>query len=175
MGSNSTIGQWKGVSEGKGELGEGSIEGGRVEERREISAPVRLEECKLEADFKREPDAGTKHFFVEANPNDPNARDDVGGLDPDVEEPTPSPTFYNSPALLQYQVLDAVTPKWILPGNACDEAVEGVRTAWESATQAKEHQKQAREDSKKQKAAEKEEATARKHYKKLGINMTVKE
>ena len=129
---------------------------------------VRLAESELEADFAREPDSSTEHFFVEIAEEDLSGEEEAADLEPEVEEPQSITSFLQLPSFTPTASRRRRDPivdfakSIILTGDAYNEAAESIRLARESAAQEKEHQKEAREETRKRKADERQQAAARK-------------
>ena len=124
-------------------------------------------EWDLAADFSREPEAATEHFFVGVDPSEEAVDSDVGTFD--TEAPA-------AESITQFLQLPRFTPRAtsrrrdpvvdfaksvILTSVEYEEAAAGIIAAREDAAKEKERQKQQREETKKRKLEEKEEAMAR--------------
>ena len=129
--------------------------------------PLASSEQDIAADFSREPQAGTKHFFVGADPYGEAVDSDVAALD--TEAPMPEsitqflqlPRFTPSASSHRRDPIVDFAKSVILTSSEYEEAAAIIITASEDATKEKQRQKQQREESKKRKLEEREEAMAR--------------
>jgi flagellar biosynthesis GTPase FlhF len=125
-------------------------------------------EMELDHDFREAPSASTSHFFVALDGSPVEADEEIGLLDPTVEEPESRTQFLQLPSVTartsgrHRDPVMEFSKSIIITSAEYIEAAHAIKTARENDKKAKELAKQSREEMKKTKAIEREEERARK-------------
>ena len=118
-----------------------------------LYAPPSSEED-IAADLSREPESGTEHFFVTADPSEEAAESDVAALDTEAPESESITQFLQLPRFTPSATSRRKDPivdfakSVILTSSEYEEALAKIITAREDAAKEKEQQKQQRQESK---------------------------
>jgi hypothetical protein len=122
-----------------------------------------LNTADMAQDFSEEPDTAVLHYFVNLDPTDPKVMEHVGGLDPNINEPTSITHFLTLPTVTRQRhtkfkdpIFDFAQSKF-LTSNEYSTAAEELRLAKQLAERAKQQQRHQKEDSKRRKALKWEE------------------